>query len=213
MMILIAKTYYYVHAIFGSGAIMIGHTESQWLARQFASSIYNNKFFLSSYETEQEAQRNVTMVSYKGSLNDFYQAVKCQFGVYITGEDIIGTFEVGMGMPFSVRPCSDSVVSTCANVLGDEGFLAYAQRFLMPKDIMRVNKLVEWYSVILGLLRMDILDTEQINILIMFLRKLSSIPLFSANEPFINIGNFPTDTDFDFDVVRYGIWKGWYTAL
>ena len=208
------NSHYYVQAEFGGACdlVLYGHTENIWLAKQFYSSLTKNRMFLDSYDTEEEAIRNVVFDEFKGSLTDFCEYVKNTYRLTITGEDIIDVFETGIPLNTNQLLPTASVVSTLGIVLGGS-FTSYAERFLLPMDIKRVRESMGWLTFFLGYTRDTFLSSDKVNTIILFLKKIQDHPIYAdgSKSPFLLDEVFTDDSNFD--VIRYGIVKGWYHAI
>lgn len=209
------KTFYYVEALFGypyRQTRLFGHTDNPWMATQFLKSLKNNQFLMESYLTKEDAVDGISMFEYMGTLEDFHNEVKEMFCNVITGEDILGTFETGMNAPLVLDIPKLSIVSTCGDVLGGT-FLSYAERFLLPQDIIGVQRAMQFIDKgLLHFVRDDLLTVYDIHVLVLLFDVIKKYSLFSDNSPpFLNREALISDAEFD--TIRYGILKGWYTAI
>lgn len=209
-----AETHYYVQAVFGGGTdlVLFGHTENPWLAKQCYIAYTHNKFFLESYPSVEEAVDHVTLFEYCGGLSAFHQTINDLFGICITGEDIIDVFETDMlsDMSMSFLP-KNQIVSTGADVLGGS-FIHFAERFILPRDIMQTFRCIGFMNIFMTLTRDSFLPPDKIADLVLFIKVIKQHPLFSENNPPF-IQDMLMVGDASFDMIRYGIAKGWYYAL
>lgn len=213
MMATKVRSFFYIQALMKGKRdypVWYGYTENEWLAQQFFKSMINNKLIIESFESKEEALNNITFYKYFGTLEDFHNIIRDMYGVVITGEDIIGTFPTDI---YGNNPSNTKVevISTCGDVLGG-GFRSYAERFLFPPDkyallnslylLIESAKLLrdspEGYNV-----KNDIVNIVDILQQHPFLKMEDGVPFISDDMKYSEV----------IDIIRYGIWKGWYMPL
>lgn len=206
--------HYYVQAEFGGTCdlVLYGHTENIWLAKQFYDSLAKNRMFLDSYDTEEEAIGNIAFDEFRGSLTDFCEYIKNTYHLKITGEDIIDVFETGIPLNANQILPTAYVVSTLGIVLGGS-FTSYAERFLLPVDIKKIRESMGYLTLFLGYTRDTFLPSDKVHTIILFLQKIQQHQIYAdANRPPFLLDEMFTE-DSNFDVIRYGIVKGWFHEI
>ena len=119
-------TYYYVRVYDEDDSILAhAYTDNAILLKLFCESIRKNRAINNV---------KVTYDEFTGKLGDFYITIKKYYGLYITGEDIITTFQ--LEIPYVNKTVE--VLSTC-NIMY-VGFPDYARRKLLPRTQIMFHK-------------------------------------------------------------------------
>ena len=183
-------TFYYVrlHDINGS-LFAHAYTDNAVFLKMFCKSVSENR-----------AIDGITTSCYefKGSLADFFITIKHDYGLYITGEDIIKAFQ--LKIPYTNKIVD--VLSTCSIMYA--GFPDYATRKLLPDTRKRFNDDVFKLALTSKYIR-DI-NLKESMVLLCY--------VFSKYDGQLSFYEYPDD-----DIRRtvlddiYGLMKGWYIPL
>lgn len=207
------ETHYYIQATFGNGYDIIhGHTTNPWLAKRFYDSLGKNTIYLESYSTPEEARQAIVFMEYTGTVHEFHEEVDNIFDVPIDGEDIITVFETEMLSDKAVALLPKArVLSTSAEIFGGT-FISFAERFMLPVDVIEMKRSMQKMETVLTFVQPSAFLPDKVAAIVLLFEMLAKHPLFSENSPpFIQEMTY-TDNAI-FDIVRYGIAKGWYCPI
>lgn len=183
-----------------------GYTDNRWL---MACYIQTNRAFINRVDCFlPNIPIRIQTVQFFGTLGDFHDAMKREYGQILTGADILDIFESdNHTCSLFPRERSVNVVSTCTDVLGGRFDYIACDRFL-KKDWRRLCRALLFFARIVdeGLLRQfnrEIHNTVEV---------LYDHPFMGYCE-FAEMGNCDNFLNYYLDTVRYGILVGRFLQL
>lgn len=171
------------------------YSKSEWVVRNYTSMLKRR------YELM--CKTAVMTVTEYASVGQMWRD-----GIMVSGDDKICTFEVKSEIsPYKGK----SVVTTCNDIYNSDGggFISYAEKFLIPQDLYNLFDATDFFnspaidSILKNKQSADLLGIATVWML-----------NYVSREVNLTAGKGPFAFNLDkWDIVHYGIWKGWYNTV